>query len=103
MYFVRKVSYTYAEGVECSSSPTAPGDYMGVSDEVTFGADETVKEVEVPIQQDNVVEGVELFTATLSPVSGSIGVRIGGQGEATATITDNDSEMYKPFKEKAIF
>ena len=92
-----------AEGIERFSCSIAPGDYTRVSDEVTFGADETVKVVEVPIQQDNVVEGVELFTATLSPVSGSIGVQIGGQGEATATITDDDSESCKPVRRRLCF
>ena len=61
---------------------------------MTFGADETVKEVEVSIQQDSVLEGVELFTATLSPVPGPVGVQIGEQGEATATIIDDDSEAF---------
>jgi len=61
----------------------APGDYTAVSLEVTFGADETVKTVDVPIQQDSVLEGVELFTATLSPVPGPVDVQIGEQGEAT--------------------
>ena len=46
----------------------------------------------MPIQQDSVLEGVELFTATLSPVPGLVGVLIGRQGEATATIIDDDSE-----------
>ena len=71
----------------------APGDYTAVSLEVTFGADETVKTVEVPIQQDGVSEEVEAFTATLSPVPGPINVQIGGDGEATATIVDDDSEL----------
>ena len=73
--------------------PTAPGDYTAVSREVTLGADETVKEVEVSIQQGSVLEGVELFTAILSPVPGPVGVLIGEQGEATATIIDDDSEL----------
>ena len=60
-----------------------------MSREVTFGADETVKVVEVPIQQDDVLEDLELFTATLSPVSGPVSVE---NEEATATIVDDDSE-----------
>ena len=49
----------------------------------------------MPIQQDSVLEGVELFTATLSPVPGPVGVLIGEQGEATATIIDDDSKPYR--------
>ena len=60
---------------------------------MTFGADETVKEVEVSIQQDSVLEGVEPFTATLSPVPGPVSVLIGEQGGATATIVDDDSKL----------
>ena len=73
----------------CVYISAAPGDYTAVSREVTFSADETVKEVEVPIQQDSVLEGEELFTATISPVSGPVGVQ---NEEATATIVDDDSE-----------
>ena len=79
--------HNYALCVYFSSA--APGDYTEVSREVTFGADETVKVVEVPIQQDDVLEDLELFTATLSPVSGPVSVE---NEEATATIVDDDSE-----------
>ena len=72
----------------------APADYLSKTQRVIFTAKETSKEVIVPIAIDNVVEGAEQFTATLSPVDGSIGVEI-RQGNATATIIDDDSKFEK--------
>ena len=42
----------------------------------------------VQIQEDNIFEGDESFTATLSVVPGSTGIEIGRQSSATATIVD---------------
>ena len=60
--------------------------------EITFSAEETVKDVVVPITLDSVLEATEQFTATLSPVAGPVGILI-GQGEAKATIVDDDGEI----------
>ena len=60
--------------VTVSVIPLAPGDYRAVvSGEVTFSAEEEEEEeeVEVSIQQDDVSEGVETFTALLSLLPGA--------------------------------
>lgn len=44
--------------------------------------------VTVPIQMDNVYEGNESFTATLTLLPDSSGVEIGRQGSAAAFIID---------------
>lgn len=59
---------------------------------VLFEASEEVKEVQVIILQDDVVEGIEVFTARLLTQDGATGVTIGGNGVATTTIEDDDSE-----------
>ena len=67
----------------------APSDYSPLIDEeVTFTPSETVKIVMILIKDDNVFEGEESFTASLSPVPGSTGVEIGQQGTATTIIMD---------------
>ena len=64
-------------------------DYSAIRDEeVTFAPSETVKTVIVTIQGDNVFEGEESFTASLSLVPGSTGVEIGQQDSATISIMD---------------
>jgi hypothetical protein len=71
-------------------SATSGSDYSPlINEEVTFGPSETIKFVMVPITEDNVFEGEESFTATLSLVPGSSGVEIGQQGTATTTIVDD--------------
>ena len=66
-----------------------------INEEVTFGPSETIKFVMVPITEDNVFEGEESFTVTLSLVPGSSGVEIGQQGTATTTIVDGRSWVIK--------
>ena len=55
---------------------------------VTFSPSEDLKMVMVPIRQDNVFEGEEVFTAILSLAPGSNGVEIGRQSTATTAIVD---------------
>ena len=59
-----------------------------MNEAVTFRPSELVKRVMVPIMQDNVFEGEELFTARLTLDSNSNGVRIGRQDTATTAIVD---------------
>lgn len=73
----------------CYLSP-ASSDYTGVANVVLFEANEVVREVQVAIIPDDVVEETEVFTATL--MAGT-GVTIGRNGLATTTITDDDSEF----------
>ena len=61
---------------------------------VLFEPDEVLKEAQVTIIQDDVVEGTEVFTAIL--MAGT-GVTIGRNGLATITITDDDSKLFIPY------
>jgi hypothetical protein len=71
-------------------SATAPLDFSALrNEEVIFAPSETMKTVTVPIQRDNVFEGEESFTASLSLVSGSTGVEIGQQDTAAISIMDD--------------
>ena len=54
---------------------------------VTFEAGETVARVSVQITNDNMVENVEEFTATLSSSESNVMI---GQDRATVTVQDND-------------
>lgn len=55
-----------------------------------FEPQEILKEVQVPVVQDSVAEGPEMFTATL--VANEDLVTIHGVGSATIVIEDDDSE-----------
>ena len=59
-----------------------------VNKAVTFRPSEEMKMVMVPIRQDEVFEGEEVFTARLSVGPDSNGVVIGRQGTATTSIID---------------
>lgn len=69
---------------------TASADYTTVIEEVVFEPQEILKEVQVPVVQDSVAEGPEMFTATL--VANEDLVTIHGVGLATIVIEDDDSE-----------
>jgi Tol biopolymer transport system component len=55
---------------------TAGSDYTATSGTLTFGPGEDVKFITVPVLNDNVAEGVESFSITLSNATG--GYRVGG-------------------------
>lgn len=74
----------------CVYSSPASSDYTATANVVLFEPDEVVKEAQVAIIKDDVVEGTEVFTATL--MAGN-GVTIGRNGLATTTITDDDSKL----------
>jgi hypothetical protein len=66
-------------------SATAGSDYTGVSQTLTFGLDETVKTVTVPLAKDGATEGDETVKLALSSPSGGT---VGGLADATLTIID---------------
>ena len=73
--------------------PVAGSDYTGiVRRTVTFRAGETTATVQVPILEDDDLEGLESFVANLSvpDSAGSRGVRAGPRDSATVNIEDND-------------
>ena len=64
-------------------------DYTTTSVTVTIQAAETSRVVMVPILPDNILEGVEQFTAQLSLPAGQTGVVLGAD-MASIEITDDD-------------
>ena len=58
---------------------------------MTFAPDETVQYVNVSVANDAILEGDEMFTATLTSTVST--VMIGSNNTATATIVDNDSKF----------
>ncbi|MDH3642740.1 MAG: hypothetical protein OES38_11635, partial [Gammaproteobacteria bacterium] len=68
----------------------AGADYTATSGTVSWPADDALdKTISVALADDNLAEGDETFTVTLSNPAGS--AVIGSQAVATATITDNDA------------
>ena len=57
---------------------------------VTIPAGQTTATFNVPINDDNVLEGNENFTLTINTSSLSNGVTHGNLDQATVTILDND-------------
>ena len=58
---------------------------------MTFAPGETVQYVNVSVANDDILEGDEMFTATLTSTVST--VMIGSNNTATATIVDNDSKF----------
>ena len=58
---------------------------------MTFQPEEELAFVNVTILDDDVLEGVETFTATLTTKDSGVDILTGGI--ATVTITDNDSML----------
>ena len=57
---------------------------------VTFPAGQTTVIFNIPINDDNILEGNENFILTINASSLSNGVTRGGPYQATVTIVDND-------------
>ena len=71
-----------------SSTAVAGADFTQVQSTISFAEGERSKTIQLPITEDTAVEGNEIFTVTLSSVTG--GLRIGGSGTALVNILDND-------------
>ena len=77
------VDYTTADG-----TATAGADYTTTAGTITWlDADSADKVITIPILDDNVVDGDEAFTLTLSNATGAV---LGGQAVADITILEND-------------
>ena len=70
--------------------PPAPSDYISVPTELTFNAENTNQTVMVPIIGDNVVEGTESFSVSLT--TGDSAVMLIPQ-TTTVIIQDDDSKI----------
>ncbi len=65
----------------------AGSDYVALQEEVVLAPGETLQRVDIEVLEDDIVEGSEAFTVTLS---GEQGAPV-AQREATVTIRDNDT------------
>jgi Ca2+-binding RTX toxin-like protein len=68
---------------------TAGSDYTGQSTTVTFLANETTKQLTVPLRDDGLAEGDEGFVVELANATGS--AVVGGPSRALVTIKDDES------------
>ena len=69
---------------------TAPGDYTGVSREVTFSPDTFMQTVTVSIQNDQELELPESFAVELQMVTTSPRIQLGRNNRSIVTIIDDD-------------
>ena len=90
------VSYITADG-----TATAGADYTAASGTVTFAAGELTKSFSVPIKQDNIYEGGETFTVTLSDPTG--GAVLAGVSSAVVTINDDESRPSVSINDVKVF
>ena len=85
----RAVTVDYATS---DGSATAPDDYESTSETATIPEGETRTTVSVPVNGDTAVEGDETFSVDLTkPQNATI-----GDGSATGTITNDDTEAPPP-------
>jgi len=68
-------------------------DYNSGPYSVTFPAGMTSVTFDVPINDDNILEGNENFMLTIDQPSLPTGVNRGDPSEATVTIVDNDGKL----------
>ena len=73
-----------------SFSSPAPSDYISVTMDLTFNADNTNRTVMIPIIGDNVVEGTESFTVSLTTLDSAVTL---GQSNTTVNIDDNNGKV----------
>ena len=65
-------------------------DYTSGPYNVTFPAGQTTATFNVPINDDDILEGSENFILTINPSSLPSDVSVGDPDQATVTIEDND-------------
>ena len=65
-------------------------DYTSGPYTVTFPAGQTTATFDVPINDDDILEGNENFILTINPSSLPSDVSVGDPDQATVTIVDND-------------
>ena len=88
------VEYATADGTGANAALDGQ-DYTAVDDMVVIAAGQTEAMVTVETMEDNVGEGEESFTLTLSlPGTPPAGVGLGTPAMATATITDDDIALF---------
>jgi len=84
---------TSSQNVNSSNNVTGRGvDYNSGPYTVTFTAGQTSTTINVPINDDNILENTESFTVTIMRGPLPTGVTRGDPGSATVIIMDNDRE-----------
>jgi chitinase len=81
-----RVHYATAAG-----SAIGDADYQSADDVLTFAPGETVKTISIPIFGDDLAEGKETFTVTLSAAENATI----GTAQTTVTITDDDVNQHR--------
>ena len=71
---------------------TAEEDYTHLEERVEFGIEDLEKRVMVLIADNDILENVELFTATIVPIRGPFPVAVQNDN-VTVIIRDNDCEL----------
>ncbi len=67
------------------ASATSTSDYTSFNKNITFSADQNLKEIKVPVNNEAIVEGPETFNLTVTLLSGPVTV-----GKAIGTVTIED-------------
>jgi len=87
---------TSSHNVNSNNNITGDGvDYDSGLYTVTFPAEETIVPFDVPITDDNILEGDEDFIVTIVSNTLPDGVRRGSRKSATVSITNDDSKYNK--------
>ena len=82
------ISVNYAVTAEAGDSAEAGIDFAATSGQVDFADGETFKTITVDILGDEILEGNETFTVTLTDGTGTV---VSGEDVASATIGDDDA------------
>ena len=69
-------------------------DYTSGPYTVTFPAGQTTATFNVPINDDDVIEGAENFMLTIDSSSLPTGLTVGDPGQVTVTIIEEGKEVY---------
>ena len=69
-------------------------DYTSGPYTITFLAGQTTATFDVPINDDNVIEGNENFMLTIDSSSLPTGLTVGDPGQAAVTIMEEGKEVY---------
>ncbi|WP_444998244.1 Calx-beta domain-containing protein [Aliikangiella sp. IMCC44359] len=83
-----QVSVDYVVSTIGTDTATSPDDYVADSGTLVFADGETSQTITILLADDDVFEGAEVFSATLSNVAG--GAVLGSQAQTKVTIQDNE-------------
>ena len=83
-----QITVDYAVATVGTDSATSPDDYIADAGTLTFADGENVKTITVTLADDDVFEGTEVFSVTLSNVIN--GAVLGTQAQTKVSIQDNE-------------